>query len=132
MRKDPPNRYRVKTGEMASTDRDGMTGAFVIPRKVKGRHAGYFAVISNAGTDLMSYGWEHVSVSLLDSNKKPMRRVPTWKEMCEIKGIFWEEEETVVQYHPPQSEYVNTHKYVLHLWRSTREAMPRPPKILVG
>lgn len=56
---------------------------------------------------------------------------PTWAEMCEIKHMFFEDEEVVVQYHPPKSEYVNNHPYCLHLWRPTSQEMPRPPKIFV-
>lgn len=70
-------------------------------------------------------GWEHVSVSL-------KKRCPTWDEMCRIKNMFWNDEETVVQYHPPKSEYVNTHPYCLHLWRKKGEDFERPPKGLVG
>ena len=55
-------------------------------------------------------GWEHVSVELM------ARRLPTWEEMCEIKDIFWEEEEEVIQLHPKASEYVNITE-ALHLWR---------------
>lgn len=69
-------------------------------------------------------GWEHVSVS----HKK---RVPSWNEMCHFKSLFWEPEECVVQYHPPESEYVNTHPNALHLWKPTDAVMPRPPKWMV-
>ena len=53
---------------------------------------------------------EHVSVSLA-------RRCPTWDEMSMIKDIFWEDEECVIQFHPPKSEYINWHPYCLHMWR---------------
>ena len=55
-------------------------------------------------------GWEHISVSLRD-------RCPTWTEMCVVKNIFWTEEELVLQFHPPKSEYINVHNFVLHLWK---------------
>lgn len=55
-------------------------------------------------------GWEHVSVELY------ARRLPTWNEMCEVKDIFWYEEEEVVQIHPKKSNYVNMAE-ALHLWR---------------
>lgn len=70
-------------------------------------------------------GWEHVSVSL-------SYRCPTWDEMCMIKDFFWGEEDTVVQYHPAKSEYINCHPYCLHLWRPINEETPHPPKGLVG
>lgn len=70
-------------------------------------------------------GWEHVSVSL-------PRRCPTWDEMCMIKDIFWGEEECVVQFHPPRSEYINLHPYCLHLWKKIGGAFETPPKEYVG
>lgn len=59
-------------------------------------------------------------------------RTPNWKEMCHIKDLFWDSEDCVVQYHPPQSEYVNNHEYTLHLWRPIDQDLPMPPSILVG
>jgi hypothetical protein len=72
----------------------------------------------------VAHAWEHVSVSLED-------RCPTWDEMCQIKDLFWEDDECVVQYHPPKSEYVNRHPYCLHLWRPLLENLPTPPKTVV-
>lgn len=67
--------------------------------------------------------WEHVSVS--------SKRTPTWDEMCYVKRLFWDDEETVIQYHPPKSEYVNMAKTCLHLWRYKKD-MPRPEKWRIG
>lgn len=67
------------------------------------------------------FAWEHVSVSL-------QNRCPTWEEMCLIKDIFWEEEETVIQFHPKKSEYINRHPYTLHLWRPILLHIPLPPR----
>lgn len=61
------------------------------------------------GTD--ENGWEHVSVSPYTP------AIPSWDDMCKIKDIFWDEEETVFQIHPPRSKYVNMMKNCLHLWR---------------
>lgn len=69
-------------------------------------------------------GWEHVSVSTRD-------RVPNWSEMCFVKDLFWAEDECVVQFHPPKSDYINIHPYVLHLWRSIRKQFPMPPVALI-
>lgn len=55
-------------------------------------------------------GWEHVSICLY------MGKKPTWEDMCEVKGIFWDDEEQVVQIHPRKSQYVNIAE-VFHLWR---------------
>jgi len=71
-------------------------------------------------------GWDHVSVSV---NKK--NRTPTWNEMCFIKDIFFYDGEMAIQYHPAKSDYINDHKFVLHLWRSQHLEFPMPPKIFV-
>lgn len=65
--------------------------------------------------------WEHVSVS-------NVHRCPSWEEMCWVKELFFEDEECVIQYHPPRSQYVNCHPNVLHLWRPTVTPIPMPPK----
>jgi hypothetical protein len=52
--------------------------------------------------------------------------------MCLIKGLFWGAEDCVIQYHPPQSEYVNNHPYCLHLWRPIEHAIPVPDSLLAG
>jgi len=65
-------------------------------------------------------GWDHVSVSYKN-------RCCTWGEMCEIKDIFFREDECVVQYHPAKVDYVNNHPYVLHLWRPQNVYLPMPP-----
>ena len=70
-------------------------------------------------------GWDHVSVSL-------EHRCPTWEEMCWVKGIFWHEHESVIQYHPAKDEYVNCHKFCLHLWKPQNCVLPAPPPEFVG
>lgn len=70
-------------------------------------------------------GWEHVSVSLPN-------RCPNWPEMAHVKGLFWADDEAVVQYHPPREVYVNLHPYCLHLWKPTALQIPLPPSWMVG
>jgi hypothetical protein len=82
-------------------------------------------VIASTGDADRDIPWEHVSVSL--SN-----RCPNWPEMCFIKGLFWDAEETVMQLHPPQSKWINNHLYCLHLWRPVNARIPLPPEIAVG
>jgi hypothetical protein len=65
-------------------------------------------------------GWDHVSVSRAD-------RCPTWEEMHAVKAALFSPEECAVQYHPPQSRYVDCHPYCLHLWRPQRQQLPQPP-----
>lgn len=55
-------------------------------------------------------GNEHLSIEMR------ARRLPRWEEMCEVKSIFWKDEEEVIQIHPKKSEYVNLTE-ALHLWR---------------
>jgi len=72
-----------------------------------------------------SSGWEHVSVSCPS-------RPPVWSEMCLIKNMFWDQSETVWQYHPPKEVYVNNMPFCLHLWKKKGFDMPLPPTELVG
>lgn len=112
------NRFRILDGPMASRRDAGNNGAFLLPRPTR---MDLFVIVSD------QLGWEHVSVSV-----KGQRRVPTYEEMCYVKDLFWGEEETVMQLHPPKSVHVNLHKYVLHLWRPTDGKIPLPPTYLVG
>lgn len=70
-------------------------------------------------------GWDHVSVSWPN-------RCPTWDEMCMVKRIFFDPEDTVIEYHPAESEYVNLHPYCLHMWRPRFTKIPTPPSWMVG
>ena len=105
-----PEKYRIKTGLYASTKEDGNNGAFMI---------GKLYVIASDGEE-----WEHVSISTKG-------RQPRWNEMCKIKDIFWDAEDCVIQYHPPESRYVNDHPNVLHLWRPINMSIPQPPLFMV-
>jgi hypothetical protein len=115
-----PNRYRVRTGPESSPDSYGNNGAF---RIILSTGAVAFVIASDG------LGWEHVSVSLL---LRRHERCPTWEEMCEVKALFWDHEDCVIEYHPPESEYRNRHPYCLHLWRPVGQEIPRPDPRLVG
>ena len=87
----------------------------------------YFQIIASNGM-----GWDHVSVCLRSRDKKFfVERCCTWEEMCYIKKVFFRPDEVVVQYHPAESDYINVHKYVLHLWRPQVEKLPTPQTIMV-
>jgi hypothetical protein len=88
----------------------------------KKQNAPVFCIICSWGL-----GWEHVSVSIPSSS-----RCPTWEEMCYVKGLCWNEDETVIQYHPAKQDYVNYHPFVLHLWRPIGIELPKPPTIMIG
>ena len=68
--------------------------------------------------------WDHVSISC-------ERRTPTWDEICYIKNLFFRGDEWVVQYHPEKSKSINNHPNVLHLWRSQKKELPKPPLWMV-
>ncbi len=114
-----PEKCRITHGRMASHPSIGNNGAFQM--LINGRTS-LFALASDGG------GWEHVSVHAVSDNKP---RTPTWAEMCKIKDLFWDKEDTVVQFHPKESEYVNIHNHVLHLWREKDVEYKLPPQELV-
>src|SRR5512138_3102793 len=93
-----PEKYRVKTGPLASDASNGNNGAFWIPLRPVNLQ-GPLSVIASDGE-----GWEHVSVSLPN-------RCPTWDEMCLVVAHFWDDTDIVMQLHPPRSEWVNNHPY---------------------
>ena len=72
-------------------------------------------------------GWDHVSVAPYRSSY-----TPSWEEMCKVKDMFFREDETVVQYHPAKSNYVNNLPNCLHLWRPQNAELPVPPSVMVG
>lgn len=92
-----------------------------------GENHGWFEI---NGLRVMSSGsgpeseWEHVSISL-------PKRLPAWTEMCFVKSLFWRDDETVVQFHPRSSEYVNQHENCLHLWKKRDSEYELPPIIYV-
>jgi len=112
------NRHRVRTGPFASSERDGCNGFFQLildSRKVK--------VIASDGL-----GWQHIGVSLEGSTN-----VPSWSIMCQIKELFFEAGDWVMQLHPPKNLNISNHPGCLHLWRPNGgEAIPVPPPNLVG
>lgn len=118
-----PEQFRWKNapGGYNSSEGDAF-GMFQIP----GRHANgrISRIIATDGTET---GWEHVSVSIEDVNKCPL-----WPEMAIVKDLFWDDEECVVQFHPPKSEYVNNHAGCLHLWKCVNQNFPLPDSIMVG
>lgn len=113
---------RVRSGLMASNPSWGAYGQFF----VQGPCGERLCIVASGADadDKVSDGWEHVSVST-------RRRTPNWQEMCFAKDLFWSDEECVIQFHPPRSEYVNNHPHCLHLWRHV-DGHKMPPSILVG
>jgi len=113
----PPNieKLRLRQGPFASDESFGMNGVFTIPYA-----SSMLSVIISDGM-----GWDHVSVSLRN-------RCPNWKEMHFVKNIFFEKEETVVQFHPKESAYINVCENCLHLWRRHGHEYELPPSELIA
>jgi hypothetical protein len=111
---------------MGSAAIDGNNGAFVIPvgPESESYRSNYQCIVSDGEL------WEHVSVTVVSYTGQT--RTPTWDEMCAVKDLFWGQEEAVIQYHPPKSEYVNCHPNVLHLWRPLEAELRLPPARVVG
>ena len=112
---------RVRDGQYASDDSFGNTGAF----QVIGPNGSNLRIVATDTETPEAEGWEHVSVSL-------QGRCPNWPEMAFVKSLFWLPTETVVEFHPPESEYISNHPYCLHLWRDTKRGHALPPSIFVG
>jgi hypothetical protein len=112
-------KYRVRDGSFSSAPFADY-GAFQIP----GPHGRTLRVIASSGDPSLGIDWEHVSVSL-------PTRCPNWPEMCFIKSLFWDDEEAVMQLHPPRSKWINNHAYCLHLWKPPYE-IQLPPSVTVG
>lgn len=129
-------RSRERFGPLATDDSFGMTGRFRVkpPASLGPEPVPQALLIQSADPATFddadwadhSAGWEHVSVSLLGGH-----RLPTWDEMGYVKRLFWGPDEAVLQFHPPESAYVNNGE-VLHLWRKPTAEAELPPPILVG
>lgn len=93
----------------------GNNGAFVIPYMTN--------ILRVICSD--QRGWEHIGVSLKN-------RCPNWGEMKFVKELFFDDEETVIQFHPKKSQYINNHEFCLHLWKETGVDYNLPPSEMIG
>lgn len=124
-----PEEYRVVANQHPNllSEPGDQFGAFRIPVTVKRT----LLVIATAATTPDSAGWDHVSVSVPIRGGIYNPALPTWEEMCKIKDLFWNEDECVIQFHPPKSQYVNNFD-ALHLWKPAQHEIPQPPTWLIG
>lgn len=111
----PPilEKNRVTTGRFATKHGDRY-GKFIIKKLFITAHAAEHSL----------EGWEHGAVELKN-------RIPTWDEMCLVKSLLWEDEDCVIQFHPPKSVYVNARPFMLHLWRNINFTYNTPPIRLI-
>ncbi len=121
-----PEKARIKKHpipQMCSDESFGNNGCFQITLS----NTSWAMIIASDGE-----GWDHVSVHIYNPINR-LERTPTWAEMCKIKDLFWDDEDCVIQYHPSKSEYVNNHKFTLHLWKPTNGMqIPIPDSLMVG
>ena len=70
--------------------------------------------------------WEHISVSIISSD-----RVPKWSEMCQVKEMFFEDDEYVTQFHPAKRDYVSLGLIpnILHMWRNRLHPLRVPDSL---
>jgi hypothetical protein len=129
--------------QLGSTAADGNNGAFDIESPEPGWRLALIASDGSEAPNEPDWQWEHVSIHAYRpakpqpegftlASRRLALRTPTWKEMSYVKRLCWDAEDVVVQFHPRESEYVNCHPNVLHLWRPKTLAFPTPPAILVG
>jgi hypothetical protein len=123
-----PEFARMTDGPMGTRPCEGLYGAFMLDSPEPGWQ---LCAIATDGQDPDvpdAHAWEHVSVH---ARRRQQTRIPTWREMCHVKDLFWESGDLVVQFHPRRADYVNTHEHVLHLWRYRLGDVPTPPTLLV-
>jgi hypothetical protein len=65
---------------------------------------------------------------------KAQAEADAYFEQCveHCMSAFWDDEEYVIEYHVPRSEWINEHPGCLHLWCPKDTEIPRPPSIMVG
>lgn len=78
----------------------------------------FSVIVSKAEMDDGSEWW-HVSVSRID-------RLPTWEELEKVKREFLGDKTEAFHMVPKKSDYVNVHRYCLHMWSPIKVDMPIP------
>jgi hypothetical protein len=116
-----PEKFRITSNinPLASDSSFGNNGAFAIGLK----DCRALCIASDG------MGWKHVSAHIFE---KGIEKIPTWEQMCILKDLFWDEDDCVMQLHPPKKDYINNHKNCLHLWRPIGKEIPTPDPIMVG
>lgn len=94
-------------------------------------YGGCFKVKSSFDSTLLSClasngdGWDHVSVST-------PHRAPNWREMEQIKRLFFNDNEVAMQLHVTPDNHISVHPHCLHIWRPHDVEIPLPPKEFVA
>ena len=122
-----PEKYRITTGNMASSEKDGNKGAFMVPYEK--RMIKYDTFLQVIASDIL--GFEHISVIPVYKSGKPIGRKPTWEELDFVKRLFWNEKgipDIVVQFFIPDRLEVKTHPFSLHLYKKIGSIYEIPSK----
>ena len=82
--------------------RDPVAGLLAISRTE-------LTVIMSGNLEADGRRWIHLSCGRRE-------RMPNWEDLKTVKSLFLGDEATAIQVFPPQSQWVNIHKFVLHLW----------------
>lgn len=69
----------------------------------------HMTVIASGATELDGRKWLHVSCA-------HPTRLPSWKELMEVKEIFIGRDRAAIQVIPPKAKHINIHPNCLHLW----------------
>ena len=72
-----------------------------------------------------------VAVGNTSVSPEKSKQTPRWEEMCKIKELFFEDDETVIQYIVAKKDNINVKENCLHLWKPTNQTVPMPPKCFV-
>lgn len=131
MKKDWSHLDKWRKSWRGAVSENGVTyGDFIIPSPATPRHC--FFVVACDAEHPDSEGWEHVSIhkNIRVGKAGLQQGTPSWDEMCFIKSLFWDDSETVIQFHPEGKSYINIHGFTLHLWMHV-DGHKLPPSILV-
>jgi hypothetical protein len=111
------NRWRIRAADptkpssIASSDFDGWNGHFMVPLEGEIWHV----TLSDRR------GWKHLWVA--NAGK---RIAPSWSVMCQLKSLFYADDEWVVQFFPPKDYEIYDASFRLHLWTPLNETLPHP------
>lgn len=110
--------FRIRKGPAAS-EPESKVGTFVLPTRWGTLLECHLHAPPGAP-------WERVGV--LTKKKRGGYREPSWDEMKLVKAVFFRDDETVLQFHPPEDEKLKLPYPILFLWRPTKVEAPRPSR----
>ena len=115
------NQYRAVAWERAAYGGrgDDNGGCFEIP-------SAHYQGVTLRCIASSGLGWDHISVS----TSQP--RCPTWREMEQVKRLFFPPNEVAMQLHVANDDHISVHDFCLHIWRPHDVQIPLPPMGMVA